>query len=114
MLPIPSRRGRRAVTVHAKDSHMNRIALFLGALLVGIALTSTGASAHSWGHGWFGWHHGSAHYGWRYHAAAAPAQAGPFCWVDTDSTRGFGFYKVCPDGARPAARGHHRHHRHHR
>jgi len=93
---------------------MNRIALFLGALLVGIALTSTGASAHDWGHGWFGWHHGSAHYGWRYHAAAAPAQAGPFCWVDTDSTRGFGFYKVCPDGARPAARGHHRHHRHHR
>ena len=83
----------------------------LALLLVGVALTGTGASAHGWGHGWFGWHHHSPHYGWRYHAAAAPAQAGPFCWVDTDSTRGFGFYKVCPDGARPAARGHHRHHR---
>ena len=106
---------------------MTRLAMFLCALLVGVALSTTGASAksrhhhHGWHHhhhglfglGLFGWrHHHSPHYGWRYHAAGAPAKTGPFCWVDTDSARGIGFYKAC-DGARPAHRGKHRH-RHHR
>ncbi len=100
---------------------MKRLALFASAALLGIALSATSASAHGWhhhhhhglfGHGWFGWHHHSPHYGWRYHAAGAPAQAGPFCWVDTDSARGFGYYKYC-DRVRPAAHRHHRHHHHH-
>jgi hypothetical protein len=94
---------------------MNRLALLLCALLVGVALNGTSASAHG-RHHHGGWHHGGLFGGWnrglRHHTAGDPIRVGPHCWVDTDSARGFGFYKWC-DGARPAYRGHHRHHRHH-
>ena len=98
-----------------------RLALFLCALLLGVALSGTTASAHGWGHhhGWFGhglfghgWHHGGWHHGFRQHAAGGPTRLGPHCWVETDSARGYGYFKWC-DGPRPAHRGKHRH-RHHR
>jgi hypothetical protein len=93
----------------------NRLALFLCALLLGIALSGSNASAHGWGHhhGLFGhgWHHGGWHHGFRQHAVGGPARLGPHCWVDTDNTRGFGYFKWC-DNARPAHRGKHRHHHH--
>ena len=96
---------------------MNRIALFLSALLVAVALSTGGASAHGWHHhhhhhGLFGgWFHGGWHHGFRLHSAGGPARLGPHCWVTTDDPRGYGYFKWCDD-ARPVYRKH-RHHHHH-
>ena len=94
---------------------MKRLALFACALLVGGALSATSASAHGWRHhgGWHhGWHHGWMMGGWHHgtRTAGGPARVGPHCWVDTDTSRGYGYYKWC-DSARPVHRGHHRHRR---
>jgi hypothetical protein len=87
---------------------MKRLGLLLCALLVGGALSTTGAAAQGWGwhHGWHEWHPP--------HSAGGPIRSGPRCWTDTDF-RGFGYYRWC-DGRRPAWRGHHhrRWHRWHR
>ena len=97
---------------------MKRLGLLLCAVLVGIALSGTCASAHGWRHhqGWHhhGWHHGwffgGWHRGWHYRAAGGPIRRGPFCWVVTDDARGYGYYKWCDD----AHRYFHRHHHHRR
>jgi len=95
---------------------MKRFGLLLGALALAVALSSTSASAHwhhGWhGHGWYGhhwgWHHG---WGWRGHPGGSPVRVGPHCWVNTDDSRGFGYYKWCDDRRWR----HHRHwHRWHR
>jgi hypothetical protein len=100
---------------------MKRLGLFLCALLIGVALTGTAASAQDrhhhggWHHGGLhhSWFHGGWHHGFRQHSVGGPASLGPHCWVDTDNARGFGYFKWCDD-ARSPNRGHHRHHRHHR
>jgi len=92
------------------ELYMKRVGFLLCALLIGIAVSGTSASAHGWRHhyGWhrhYGWHHHhmwhhygwfwGPHYGWHYRAAGGPVRQGPFCWVTTDDARGFGYYKWC-------------------
>jgi hypothetical protein len=89
-----------------KGSTMKRFVLVLCALLAGGMLSATSASARVWHH------HRHHHHMWYHHtlllhSGGGPLRSGPRCWVGTDDSRGYGYYKWC-DGVR-----HHRHHRHH-